>query len=506
MSVKPYNPNDDDPYAQSGVGNDSNTADPNGPGDTGAKPPTPPKTPTAYTPPDDQPPDERTFADLEATGKPRPPAPTTSTDAVTNMLSGTPTEITDELPPGGGAPPPPPPVVTPTIDPTTLGPTDTGGQGPTTTTQLASRGGAPDGVDADWWNTSGLGTFTNIFQQTTGRAPTQEEIQKYGGAAAAGSWDDVPAMLKAAGLGGAPPPPPGDSGTPPPTDPATPPGPTGPTGPTTKSTVPAGVDPGWWNGSGLATFTNIFESVAGRPPTQGDIDKYGAKAAAGSWNALAPMLEADGLKASKGTIGPVGPTKTTLDPLKPPGLDPTVADSILPLLTGKAGGTAPKSPVDDATTKAILGQFTNPNPFNSDEVKREYSDLGAGIDADFDTRQRNTSNEFARRGLFGSVGKDFASGRAADTEVGRRTAKTQLASDLAKAQAISQGQYQNAAINQGQTATNSANANQLDWLRSLMGYGNDAFNHDLQTANFQQNQNESEQDYLLRLLQAGYGV
>ncbi len=184
---------------------------------------------------------------------------------------------------------------------------------------------------------------------------------------------------------------------------------------------------------------------------------------------------------------------------------PGAVDPIVSLLTGGASGTN-TTPLQDATTKATLDQLNNPNPYNADEVKREYADLGAGIDADYDQRQRGVSNDFARRGLFGSVGKDFASGRASDTEIGRRSAKEQLASSLATAQAQSAAQAKRDAISQGQAGTQQGQGNQLAWLQQLMGYGNDAFNHDLQTANFQEGQNNDEQDYLLKLLQAGYGV
>ncbi len=184
---------------------------------------------------------------------------------------------------------------------------------------------------------------------------------------------------------------------------------------------------------------------------------------------------------------------------------PGAVDPIVSLLTGGASGSN-TSPLQDATTKATLDQLNNPNPYNADEVKREYADLGAGIDADYDTRQRGLSNQFAQRGLYGSVGKDFASGRASDTEIGRRSAKEQLASSLATAQAQSAAQAKRDAISQGQAGTQQGQGNQLAWLQQLMGYGNDAFNHDLQTANFQEGQNNDEQDYLLKLLQAGYGV
>ena len=62
------------------------------------------------------------------------------------------------------------------------------------------------------------------------------------------------------------------------------------------------------------------------------------------------------------------------------------------------------------------------------------------------------------------------------------------------------------AIQQGQNTVTQANANNLAYLSQLMGFGQNAFNNDMQTAQFGQGQYENEQDYLLRLLEAGYGA
>ncbi len=184
---------------------------------------------------------------------------------------------------------------------------------------------------------------------------------------------------------------------------------------------------------------------------------------------------------------------------------PSSTDSLLPLLTGGAQGTN-QTPLQQATTAATLNELKNPNPYNSDAVKSEYANLAGGIDADYDARQRGVTDQFARQGLSGSAGKDFASGRAADTEVGRRTAKEQLATNLADAQAKSQGEYQGQAINQGQAGSQQGVNNSLAYTRSLMDYGQNAFGNDLASSQFQEQQNNDQQQQLLQLLAAGYGA
>ncbi len=184
---------------------------------------------------------------------------------------------------------------------------------------------------------------------------------------------------------------------------------------------------------------------------------------------------------------------------------PTSADSLLPLLTGGAQGTN-QTPLQQATTAATINQLSNPNPYNSDAVKAEYANLAGGIDSDYDARQRGLTDQFAEQGLSGSAGKDFASGRAADTEVGRRTAKEQLATNLADAQAKAQAGSTAQAISQGQTGSQQGVNNSLSYIQSLMNYGQNAFGNDLATSQFQDQQNNEQEQQLLQLLAAGYGA
>ncbi len=501
--IKPYAQDDEEesPYTKAGVGTDSTADDPNaglavntGPPASSqtAKPYQPPAQPATETPatkagsPDDAEP-PKTFAQQEAQGVARPPAPDPQAgdagqmvvpggDPVTSglavgepavtMRSGAPESsvpvtqlLTGQTPPStmpvGGYPkltPPPDPQVGDAGGPVLPGGDPSGSTGP------RGRGTAgPYTPDAEQLPGGTMGSGGDITAYT---APSPSQL----GQVEMGLPDYGP-----------------------------------PSG-----QLPAGPPKGPQGRGTGGAYTPDFDQLPVDDPS-GSMGSGGDSTLTGP-APYDPAIQGGLGGGDGGDHRPGVPSGKPGDQLLPtPPAAPSSADSILPLLTGGATGTA-STPLQDATTKATLDQFNTPNPFNSDEVKREYGDLGAGIDADYDTRQRNLSNQFAQRGLFGSVGKDFASGRAADTEVGRRTAKTQLASDLAKAQAVSQGQYQANAINQGQAGTQQGQGNQLAWLNALMGYGNDAFNHDLSTANFQENQNENEQDYLLRLLQAGYGV
>lgn len=144
----------------------------------------------------------------------------------------------------------------------------------------------------------------------------------------------------------------------------------------------------------------------------------------------------------------------------------------------------------------ILNQLASgyTNPYDSAAVKSEYDRLAQGIDDQYATNQRTTNNSFARQGLYGSAGKDFNSGRLADLNIGQRTAKTALASDLAQKYADTAAAFQQA-----------QNQRSMDWLRTLMGFGQQAFENDITTNELNRRADESERDYLLRIMQLANG-
>jgi hypothetical protein len=169
-------------------------------------------------------------------------------------------------------------------------------------------------------------------------------------------------------------------------------------------------------------------------------------------------------------------------------------------------GVQDDSPLAAATEQAALDQLGNPSPYTADVVKNLYSDLAGGIDDEFAQDERALGERMAARGLFGSAGKDFHSGRLSDLNVGRRSAKTALASDLARDFATSYGDYNANAINQGQNVSGQDDAQTLQWLQSLLGFGQQGFENDMDVAQFEANQNADYQQLLQMMLAAGYGA
>lgn len=134
-------------------------------------------------------------------------------------------------------------------------------------------------------------------------------------------------------------------------------------------------------------------------------------------------------------------------------------------------------------------QLNAQNPYNTDAVKSLYSWLGGNIDDQYALKEKGLRDEMARRGLSDSTGELGLTGRLADLNIQKRSAQSNMAQDLAHQFASSEGQFQ-----QGK----------LPWLQSLLGYGQQGFNNDLATAQFNANQNNAYQDFLLKML--GYGT
>ena len=169
--------------------------------------------------------------------------------------------------------------------------------------------------------------------------------------------------------------------------------------------------------------------------------------------------------------------------------------------TDGGGQTAAQNPTFQANTTngmpnysgdipGYFGQQLNAqNPYNTDAVKSLYSWLGGNIDDQYALKEKGLRDEMARRGLSDSTGELGLTGRLADLNIQKRSAQSNMAQDLAHQFASSEGQFQ-----QGK----------LPWLQSLLGYGQQGFNNDLATAQFNANQNNAYQDFLLKML--GYGT
>lgn len=270
-------------------------------------------------------------------------------------------------------------------------------------------------------------------------------------------------------------------------------------------------------GEQVNDIRNRFFTLTGRAPTddelQSVLDASGKGIGSTSWddydkaieNFSTPVLPPPQItELTQGTTKPGG----TLPGLEPPSVaapNSSAPQWLVDLLQGGIQGTN-KSDLQKATEAKALDRLNGSSPYGSKDVQDEYNWLAQNIDDDYAMQGRALDNSFANKGLYGSAGKDFHSGRLADLNVGRRSAKETLAQDLATKYATSKGQYDAQAVDQANQIGQTDQANRFAWLNNYFNYGNDAYNHDLATAEFQQRQNESEQDYILRLLQMGYGV
>lgn len=218
----------------------------------------------------------------------------------------------------------------------------------------------------------------------------------------------------------------------------------------------------------------------------------------------APPASPDAPVAPPASGGPTDAGPAPAPPAAGPNAPSPSLDVLSTLMSG-VNGEGAGSELAGATNDAALGQLRNPSPYNSDEVKAQYDWLAGDIDDDFSQRERSLDESMARRGLYGSAGKDFHSGRLSDLNVGQRSAKTSLARDLANKYATSFGDYNRNAITQGQNVSGQANNQSLDWLKTLFGYGQQGFDNDMQSAEFNARRDDEYNRLLQMMLQAGYG-
>ena len=149
----------------------------------------------------------------------------------------------------------------------------------------------------------------------------------------------------------------------------------------------------------------------------------------------------------------------------------------------------PGNAIDQQTQAAVQRQLTSPSPYGSQQVQHSYNLLSQNIDDQYALKERATNEEMARRGLYDST---KAVGALSDLNIGKRDAKTQLAQQLLDAQAQSEGQYQNAAIQNALGYGNQANSQAVaNYLAQLQGSGQ-SFSQGLQGAQFAEQQRQSD--------------
>lgn len=180
---------------------------------------------------------------------------------------------------------------------------------------------------------------------------------------------------------------------------------------------------------------------------------------------------------------------------------PSGTFDLLGALTGGAAGTGAGSDIQKATQAAFLKYLQNPNPYGAQDVKDQYNYLAGNIDDQYSLDQQKLGEEMARRGLGSST---IYGGRLQDLNIGKRSAKEALATDLAHNFAQNYGSSQQGALGLGNTLGTSAQNNQQSWLQQLMGYGQQAFNNDLATNAQNQSASQAYQNWILQLLGLGY--
>lgn len=169
----------------------------------------------------------------------------------------------------------------------------------------------------------------------------------------------------------------------------------------------------------------------------------------------------------------------------------------------------PSTAVGSSTRSAIEGALLNPSAYNNDALKKMFANLGEGIDDQYTQDYQRVREDDARRGISVS---SIDSGRKGDLLATRKSAKEKIASELedkaaqdyasARATAIAQGlsadqadaqarlAVQSNAINYGQFANSSKNDAQArvqSLLSQIFGVGQQGFQNDLNTAQFNQN-------------------
>lgn len=193
-------------------------------------------------------------------------------------------------------------------------------------------------------------------------------------------------------------------------------------------------------------------------------------------NGMAPLMNA--MASSPNTQSPAAPM-------------PYAAPQSPVAASGQPSPIAGSSNVNDALAR-LLG---SPSAYQSKDVMATYNQLGSQIDDQFNQQVTGVNEEMARRGLYDST---IAGGRLYDTEVGRRSAKTSLAQDLARQQAEKYDSANQAAIglglqDQGQRFNQQDSAAGRDLQRDSLSMDNSYRNRALDQSGSQFDRNLGEQ-------------
>lgn len=186
----------------------------------------------------------------------------------------------------------------------------------------------------------------------------------------------------------------------------------------------------------------------------------------------------------------------------------------------------PSADINNALSERIRQLIGQPNPYLTSAVQDQFGTLSGRIDDQYNSENQRILEEMTRRGLGAST---IYGGRLQDSNVMRRTAKAQVASDLLNQMAQNYAASERSALGMGLDASATLGQQDLaraqlteslrqgDFNRALqgfqanqaaqeqalqdyLGYGQQSFQNQLQTAQFNQNQQAEIQQLLLQML------
>lgn len=127
----------------------------------------------------------------------------------------------------------------------------------------------------------------------------------------------------------------------------------------------------------------------------------------------------------------------------------------------------------------------SPTGYDDEALRGEFDRLAGQIDDQFKLDQSSLESEMAARGLADSAGKGLMTGRLSDLNVGRRSAKVDLAERLSTKRA------------------EALNSGRMGWLDRLTQFGQSAFDNDYRTAALNADIQNAQDRLLLSLLGGG---
>lgn len=144
-----------------------------------------------------------------------------------------------------------------------------------------------------------------------------------------------------------------------------------------------------------------------------------------------------------------------------------------------ASGNNNSAGIGSELSQRILDALNRPSRYDSQQAQDTFNRLNATLTQGFKTQRQLDDEEMARRGLFSST---IAQGRMGDRDIQMARAQSDLAGQIAERQAST---YQ----------TDLASA-----IAQAMGYGQNQFNNQLQTAQFNSNLDNQYVQQLLATL------